>query len=121
MARDVIIDCDTGMDDAIALLLAIRSPELNVKGITCVNGNVNLDNVVKNTLRVVEHSGMDIPVYAGARTALIPNKVRDDASRVHRKNSALFFFQDLLQQRKRSTLLTILLRQSWAQKNQLIG
>ncbi|MCD6356203.1 MAG: nucleoside hydrolase [Anaerolineaceae bacterium] len=86
MARDVIIDCDTGMDDAVALLLAIRSPELNVKGITCVNGNVNLDNVVKNTLRVVEHSGMDIPVYAGARTALIPNKVRDDASRVHRKD-----------------------------------
>ena len=86
MTRDVIIDCDTGLDDAVALLLAIRSPELNVKGITCVNGNVGLDNVVNNTLRVVEHSGMDIPVFAGARTALIPERSSDDASYVHGKD-----------------------------------
>ncbi len=86
MQRNVIIDCDTGLDDAVALLLAIRSPELNVKGITCVNGNVSLDKVIKNTLRVVEHSGMDIPVYAGARTALIPDKSEDDASYVHGKD-----------------------------------
>lgn len=86
MKRDVIIDCDTGLDDAVALLLAIRSPELNVKGITCVNGNVGLDNVIKNTLRVVEHSGKDIPVYAGARTALVPDRTRDDASGVHGKD-----------------------------------
>lgn len=86
MQRNMIIDCDTGLDDAVALLLAIRSPELNVKGITCVNGNVNLDKVINNTLRVVEHSGMDIPVYAGARTALIPDKSKDDASFVHGKD-----------------------------------
>ena len=86
MTRDVIIDCDTGLDDAVALLLAIRSPELNVKGITCVNGNVGLDNVVNNTLRVVEHSGMDIPVFAGARSALIPERSSDDASYVHGKD-----------------------------------
>jgi inosine-uridine nucleoside N-ribohydrolase len=86
MKRDVIIDCDTGLDDAVALLLAIRSPEFNVKGITCVNGNVGLENVVNNTLRVVEHSGKDIPVYAGARTALIPDQVREDASGVHGKD-----------------------------------
>ena len=86
MKRDVIIDCDTGLDDAVALLLAIRSPELNVKGITCVNGNVGLDNVINNTLRVVEHSGKDIPVYAGARTALVPDRSREDASEVHGKD-----------------------------------
>ena len=86
MRRNVIIDCDTGLDDAVALLLAIRSPELDVIGITCVNGNVSLDKVIKNTLRVVEHSGMDIPVYAGARTALIPDKSEDYASRVHGKD-----------------------------------
>jgi inosine-uridine nucleoside N-ribohydrolase len=86
MQRNVIIDCDTGLDDAVALLLAIRSPELDVKGITCVNGNVSLDKVIKNTLRVVEHSGMDIPVYAGARTALIPDKSEDNASHVHGKD-----------------------------------
>jgi len=83
MKRDVIIDCDTGLDDAVALLLAIRSPEFNVKGITCVNGNVSLDNVVNNTLRVVEHSGKQIPVYAGACTALVPDRNREDASYVH--------------------------------------
>jgi len=86
MHRNVIIDCDTGLDDAVALLLAIRSPELNVKGITCVNGNVSLEKVIKNTLRVVEHSGKDIPVYAGASTALIPNKSEEDASHVHGKD-----------------------------------
>lgn len=86
MKRDVIIDCDTGLDDAVALLLAIRSPELNVKGITCVNGNVGLDNVINNTLRVVEHSGKDIPVYAGASTSLVPDRSRDDASAVHGKD-----------------------------------
>ena len=86
MKRDVIIDCDTGLDDAVALLLAIRSPEFNVKGITCVNGNVGLDSVVDNTLRVVEHSGKDIPVYAGARTALVPDRSREDASEVHGKD-----------------------------------
>ncbi|MDO9545180.1 MAG: nucleoside hydrolase [Pelolinea sp.] len=86
MIRNVIIDCDTGLDDAVALLLAIRSPELNVKGITCVNGNVGLDKVINNTLRVVEHSGMNIPVYAGARTALIPDTSKEDASAVHGKD-----------------------------------
>ena len=82
MARNVIIDCDTGMDDAVALLLALRSPEFNVLGITCVNGNVGLDNVVHNTLRVVEQSGKNVPVYAGARSALLvaPD---ENASKVH--------------------------------------
>jgi len=82
MARNMIIDCDTGMDDAVALLLALRSPEFNVLGITCVNGNVNLDNVVHNTLRVVEQSGKHVPVFAGARSALLvaPD---ENASKVH--------------------------------------
>ena len=83
MKRDVIIDCDTGLDDAVALLLAIRSPEFNVRGITCVNGNVTLDKVIINTLRVIEHSGRDIPVYAGATSALVPDQLRNDASSVH--------------------------------------
>jgi inosine-uridine nucleoside N-ribohydrolase len=82
MARNVIIDCDTGLDDAVALLLALRSPELNVLGITCVNGNVHLENVVYNTLRVVEYSGKNIPVYAGATTALMVDAL-ENAARVH--------------------------------------
>ncbi len=69
--RNVIIDCDTGIDDALALLLALRSPEFNVLGITCVCGNVPLDKVVRNTLVVVEHSGKSVPVYRGAYRALV--------------------------------------------------
>ena len=85
MARNVIIDCDTGMDDAVALLLALRSPEFNVLGITCVNGNVGLGHVVNNTLRVVEHSGKDVPVYAGYSAALMPGG-EEDAAAVHGKD-----------------------------------
>ncbi len=85
MARNVIIDCDTGMDDAVALLLALRSPEFNVLGITCVNGNVGLDKVVYNTLRVVEHSGKDVPVYAGHASTLM-HAGQEDAAAVHGKD-----------------------------------
>ena len=82
MKRNIIIDCDTGMDDAQALLLALRSPAFNVLGVTCVNGNVTLDKVMINTLKVVEHSGTDVPVYRGAAQALIPEKSQN-APEIH--------------------------------------
>ncbi len=69
--KSIIIDCDTGVDDALALLLALRSPALSVRGITTVSGNVTLDKVVPNTLRVVEHAGRHTPVYAGAAESLL--------------------------------------------------
>jgi len=47
--RSIIVDCDTGIDGAIAALLALRSPALNVLGITTVGGNSNLDRAVENT------------------------------------------------------------------------
>lgn len=65
-SRNVIIDCDTGVDDAMALLLALRSPAFNVLGITTVAGNALIKKVVRNTLIVVENSGKDVPVYEGA-------------------------------------------------------
>ena len=74
MARNIMIDCDTGMDDALALLLALRSPAFHVLGITCVNGNVTLDKVVANTLKVVEYSGRNVPVFAGAAQPLMPER-----------------------------------------------
>ncbi len=69
--KSIIIDCDTGVDDALALLLALRSPALSVRGITTVSGNVTLDKVVPNTLRVVEHAGRHTPVYPGAAVSLL--------------------------------------------------
>lgn len=82
MPRNIMIDCDTGMDDALALLLALRSPEFKVLGITCVNGNVTLDKVVVNTLKVVEYSDKSVPVYAGAALPLLPERSQN-APEIH--------------------------------------
>jgi inosine-uridine nucleoside N-ribohydrolase len=68
----VIIDTDPGIDDALALLLAMRSPELRIDAITPVAGNVPLDLTLPNALRMVEIAGRtDIPVAAGARAPLM--------------------------------------------------
>jgi inosine-uridine nucleoside N-ribohydrolase len=63
----VLIDCDPGQDDALALLLALASPELDVLGVTAVAGNQTLDKTTANALRVLELAERtDIPVAAGA-------------------------------------------------------
>jgi len=68
----VIIDTDPGTDDAFALLLAMRSPELKIEAITPVAGNVPLELTLPNALRMVEVAGRtDIPVAAGAKTPLV--------------------------------------------------
>ncbi len=68
----VIIDTDPGVDDAFALLLAMRSPELKIEAITPVAGNVPLELTLPNALRMVEIAGRkDIPVAAGAKTPLV--------------------------------------------------
>src|SRR6266436_4806929 len=68
----VIIDTDPGVDDALALLLAMRSPELKIEGITPVAGNVPLELGLPNALRMVEISGRtEIPVAAGAKVPLV--------------------------------------------------
>ncbi|MFL4905718.1 nucleoside hydrolase [Streptomyces sp. MMS24-I2-30] len=68
----VIIDCDTGVDDALALLFAVRHPGLDLRAVTCVAGNTDVDGVVRNTLTVLERAGApDIPVARGAERPLI--------------------------------------------------
>ncbi len=65
-ARKIIIDTDPGQDDAVAILLALASPELEVLGITCVAGNVPLPLTAKNARVVCELAGRtDIRVFAG--------------------------------------------------------
>lgn len=67
MKKKVIIDCDPGIDDSLALMLALSSPELEVVGITAVCGNVPVDLGTKNALKVLRFMGrLDIPVYQGA-------------------------------------------------------
>ena len=69
----VILDVDTGCDDALALMLALRSPRLNVLGITCVHGNQTLERVVENTLKILDvvRSPDTLPLAAGMRRPLI--------------------------------------------------
>jgi inosine-uridine nucleoside N-ribohydrolase len=68
----VLIDCDPGQDDALALLLALASPELEVLGVTTVAGNQTVDKTTANALRVLELAGRtDIRVAAGAERPLV--------------------------------------------------
>lgn len=70
--QPVILDVDTGVDDALAILLAVRHPALDVRAITCTGGNAPLAQVVANTLRVLDAAGAaDIPVAAGAHRPLL--------------------------------------------------
>lgn len=64
-AKKIILDVDTGIDDALAILMAVRSPELEVIGITTVGGNTGIENVTRNTLQVLELAGSDVPVAKG--------------------------------------------------------
>jgi len=68
----IVIDCDPGHDDAIAILLALASPEVELRGITTVAGNQTLDKTTRNALKVLELAGRaDIPVAAGADAPLV--------------------------------------------------
>jgi pyrimidine-specific ribonucleoside hydrolase len=63
----ILLDCDPGHDDAIALLLALASPELDLLGVTTVAGNQTLEKTTANALRVLEFVGREeVPVAAGA-------------------------------------------------------
>ena len=78
----IILDCDPGHDDAIAILLAVASPELDLRAVTTVSGNQTLDKTTNNALRVLELAGRtDIPVYAGADAPFV--RQRDVAAHVH--------------------------------------
>jgi len=67
----ILLDCDPGHDDAIALLLALASPEVELLGVTTVAGNQTLEKTTANALRVLELAGADLPVAAGAERPLV--------------------------------------------------
>ena len=77
--RKLIVDVDTGLDDAIALTYLFSSPTLQPLAVTCVAGNTDLDAVTHNTLGVLEALGAEVPVAAGAATALNGSQVRAPA------------------------------------------
>ena len=68
--RNVIIDTDTASDDAVALIMALRSSLVNVLGITIVAGNVRVEQGARNALYTTELCGSNVPVFAGAASPL---------------------------------------------------
>lgn len=71
--RTFIIDTDAGSDDAVALLMALRAPDIRIAAITSVAGNVEVTHTTRNACYCVELCGADVPVYAGAdRPLLVP-------------------------------------------------
>ena len=84
MAQKIIIDTDPGQDDAVAILLALASPELDILGITTVAGNVPLALTTKNARIICELAGRpDVPVYTGCDSPLARDLVT--AENVHGK------------------------------------
>ncbi len=70
--KPVLIDCDPGSDDALAILAALNSPDLDVVGLTTVGGNANIDDTTRNALAVLEMAGRsDVPVWRGAGGPLV--------------------------------------------------
>ncbi|HXR12412.1 MAG TPA: nucleoside hydrolase [Gaiellaceae bacterium] len=71
MSTPIVIDCDPGHDDAIAILLALASPEVELRGISTVAGNQTVDKTTRNALKVLELAGRsDVPVVRGADAPL---------------------------------------------------
>jgi purine nucleosidase len=70
-ARPVLLDCDPGHDDAVAIFLAAGSPAIDLLGITTVAGNQTLDRTTKNACIVATVAGIDVPVVAGAERPLL--------------------------------------------------
>jgi purine nucleosidase len=75
MPRIFLIDTDTASDDAVALIMALRSPDVHVAAITVVAGNVPLEQATRNALYTAELCGSSVPVYAGeARPLMRPHQ-----------------------------------------------
>jgi purine nucleosidase len=89
MASKILLDCDPGLDDALALLLAHGDPDLELVGVTTVGGNVTLEHTSRNALELREYLGFtSVPIAAGAAGPIVPetaSAVREarDAAQVH--------------------------------------
>ncbi|MDD6681053.1 nucleoside hydrolase, partial [Galactobacillus timonensis] len=85
--QKIIIDCDTGKDDAIAIMTAAGSADLELLAVTTVAGNVEVSLTTANSLRVLEYLGLNVPVYAGCDRPLVRDQIL--AKAVHGRNGLL--------------------------------
>ena len=74
----IILDIDTGHDDAIALMMAAGSPSIDLLGVTVVAGNSTLPHTLENTLHVCQHLQLDVKVYAGMDRPMVRDQVTAD-------------------------------------------
>ncbi|RDU22587.1 nucleoside hydrolase [Anaerosacchariphilus polymeriproducens] len=72
--KKIILDCDPGHDDAIAIMLAAKSKTIDLLGISIVAGNQTIDKTLKNALNVCQYLGLDVPVYPGCGQPMIRDK-----------------------------------------------
>ncbi|NLI54635.1 MAG: nucleoside hydrolase [Clostridiales bacterium] len=78
MAKKILIDCDPGMDDSLAIVMAVKSPALSLVAVTCVNGNYPVDVTSKNALKTLEMIGRtDIPVARGMAQPMVRRSPKD--------------------------------------------
>lgn len=73
--RKIILDCDPGHDDAIAMLMAAKHPGIDLLGITIVAGNQTLNKTLPNGLHVCQHLGLDVPVYGGMPLPMVRKQI----------------------------------------------
>ena len=71
MPRTFLIDTDTASDDAVAIIMALRAPDIRVAAVTTVAGNVDVQQATRNALYAVELCGANVPVYSGAEKPLL--------------------------------------------------
>ena len=77
----IILDCDPGYDDAVAIILAAKSEKIDLLGVTTTAGNTSLENTTKNALNIIQYLGLNIPVYKGQDRPLV--KEPEPAGKVH--------------------------------------
>lgn len=119
----VIIDCDPGVDDVIALALAFRSRKLNLLGITTINGNSTIENTTNNAARACRMMQRKIPVYPGAAKpmcraflfdpaycgmdGLCDSELQPDRAVIQTQSALAFFKKTLLQTTEPITIVSI--------------
>ncbi len=93
--KKIILDVDTGVDDAIAIMLGIADKEMDLLGITTVTGNVTVDKAFLNSARILKYFGKenDIPVFRGTEENLIERNVK--AFHVHGEDGLNGMLSDL--------------------------
>jgi len=109
----MIFDCDTGHDDAIALMLAAKHPDIDLLGVTVVAGNQTLDKTLPNTLHVCQHLELDVPVYGGMSLPMVREQVT--AGDVHGESGLDGpVFEPLTRRAERGHAVTYIIRELMA-------